>query len=177
MATPPGVTTAFQPSYQLPAYQNAPDPALEYGWTFVTATAQRGGYQPARSTFLAGSMCYVKAQYFDITGDPWQPFAVQWRMDDLTSQQNVIAWQPIILPQTENQVAISSVQNAMISYTRDFERRQVLFQVTDFYGNVAYARTIYTLVRDLGGFYVFSDGYQGPAFQPEFQQPPDVVES
>jgi len=169
--------TAFQPAFQIPAYQSAPNPLLEYGWTNCWAQAQAGGFQPARSAYLAGSMCYVRANWFDIAGDPWQPAAVQWRMDDITSEQNVVAWTPIPIPQTTNQIVISSVQNAMISYTRNHEVRQVLFQITDFYGNVAYARTLYMLIRNLGGFYIFSAGYQDIAFQPGFQQTDVVVET
>ena len=67
-------------------------------------------------------------------------------LDDLLSETNILSW-TAIAPAAMNQVTVTSAQNQMVSLTRDSEEHQVLFQVTDGYGDVNYGRVIFNLVR------------------------------
>ena len=136
----------------------------QFGWMEVIALLQLGvrgvnvnvnmvmealaqaRVQGARSTFLEGSACFVNASYYDINDLGFTPAAVQYRIDDLLSETNILPW-TAIAPAAMNQVTVTSAQNQMVSLTRDSEEHQVLFQVTDGYGDVNYGRVIFNLVR------------------------------
>jgi hypothetical protein len=167
-----GLPVAFEAgAFQVgPAWQTGPA-AYAFGWANVIAVSQWGGVQGARSAYPAGDACAVDIAYFDLEGQPFVPQAVSYRVDDVLSQMTVVPWTPLdpFTLATTNQVEVTAVQNSMISFTREWELRQVLFSITDGYGNLNLARTLYALVRILGGSYVLSEGYQDLAFQDTFQ--------
>jgi hypothetical protein len=134
-----------------------------FGWAMVIALPQLGvqgvnvvvsalsqaGVEGARSRFLANSACFVSAAYFDINNKPFVPSAVQYRIDDLVSEANIVPWTPIT-PGLTNLVVVTSAQNLMISLTRKCEAHQILFQVIDGAGDVCYARCEFDIVQTLG---------------------------
>jgi hypothetical protein len=119
-----------------------------FGWATVVALSQTG-VQGAETAYPAGTFCFVVGSWYDMMGAPFVPSAVQYRVDDVLSGTNIVPWTPLT-PSTSNQVTITSAQNAMISMTRPSEQHQVLFQITDFYGNTSYADVVYSIVRTPG---------------------------
>jgi len=162
---PTGVGVAFQPAFQFPAFQGALDLSQEFGWADVTVLAQ-APVQAARPSFMAGSACRVRVSYYDTNGEPFVPYQVQWRTDDWPSQENVLWWQNVPLVGINNTVTVPARWNAMISLSREFETRQVLFRIADWTGNVFDAFAFYDLIHNLGSITVKSLGFQGQgAFQ------------
>ncbi len=134
-----------------------------YGWSEVIALTQLGvkgvntvisalsqaGVEGARSRFLTGSACFVSISYYDINNEPFIPNSVQYRVDDLVSQTNIVPW-TTIAPGLSNLVTVTSAQNEMISASRQSEAHQMLFQIVDGSGDQCYARVIWDVVRALG---------------------------
>jgi hypothetical protein len=166
-----GVGVAFQPAFQLPAFQSFYDFSQEFGWATVVPLAQ-AAVQPALPTYMAGSACRVKISFFDVDGEPFVPYQVQWRSDDWPSMENVLWWQNVQYPGITNTITVPARWNAMISYSREFETRQILFRIADWTGNVFDAYGRYDLLNNLGSTRVNSWGFQGAgggssgAFQP-----------
>lgn len=106
----------------------------------------QSGYQGVESSFLELSACFVTAAYFDTNGNPWQPAAVSYRVDDVLSGKNIVPF-TAIQPGTTNQVTITSAQNSLISLTRCWEVHEVTFQITDANGNESLAAVWFDLVR------------------------------
>jgi hypothetical protein len=103
----------------------------------------------AEQEYLAGGACQVQCSVFDNAGNPLAPIILRWRMDDLASDTNVIPWTPIAEAGPVSTVNISATQNAMISFTRDYEERQVMFSIEDSSGAVYQADTRYVLKQPL----------------------------
>lgn len=123
----------------------------EFGYCNLIAVSQ-GTAQTANSKYLAGSSCLITAAYFDLTRIPFIPNTIQYRVDDLTSLENLVPWTPITPPLTTSRIIVTSTQNQMVSLTRKVEQHQLLLQITDNFGNVFYARVIYKI---LNGFFTW----------------------
>jgi hypothetical protein len=111
------------------------------------------GANPARPAFFAGSACYVEAQFYDQTGNPLTPLALQYRIDDfieiggLNTGVQILDW-TTLTPAQSLQVLVTGTQNAMISSSLNVETHQVLFSITDQAGNAPfYARCLFDLLR------------------------------
>jgi len=98
---------------------------------------------------LENSACIITAAYFDTNGDPYVPSQVQYEINDLLSGEQIAQFTPIPVG-TTSEVVVTSQQNRMISLTRKFEKHQVTFQITDGFGDVFYARTIFYILRAPG---------------------------
>jgi len=61
----------------------------------------------------------------------------------------VLPWTSIT-PAAVSEVIVTSAQNAMISLSRSFERHEMVFQITDGFGDVNYARVVFDVVRVTG---------------------------
>ena len=120
-------------------------PAVPFGRVVVLALSQ-GEVQHGRSIYLENSACFVTARYFSSSGVGFVPKAVQYRVDDVESQINIVPW-TAIAPQATNAVTITSAQNGMISLSRRRESHQVLFQITDGFGDVNFGRVTFDLIR------------------------------
>jgi hypothetical protein len=123
----------------------------QFGYATVVATSQSptGAVQGAQSCFIEQSACFVTATYFDIDGNPFTPAAVRYRLDDVCSGVNIVAW-TALTPAESNQVTVQALQNSLISFTAASEDHQVLFQITDGAGNVVNARCVFSLLRVVG---------------------------
>lgn len=119
-----------------------------FGHCTVDALSQNG-LPVARPCYIEESACFVIASYFDNTGTAFVPNAVQYRIDDVVSGANILPWTSIV-PGITNEVVITSAQNAMINNSRSSESHQVLFQVTDGFGNVTYADVSFDVIRVAG---------------------------
>jgi hypothetical protein len=117
----------------------------QYAYADIVALSQTG-IQGVRSAYLENSACFIMAAYFNAARLPMVPTAVSYRVDDLVSGANLVPWTSIV-PQTVNEVTITSLQNGIVSYTRWSETHQVLFQITDSFGDVNYARCLFDVVR------------------------------
>lgn len=142
------IAGAFQAgAFQTPAFQTVA-PQAQYGWAIVTAVTQTP-YPVARSVYVEGSASAVTAQYYDTNGVLFVPAAVSYRVDDTISGTNVVPWTALV-PAAENEVLITAAQNAMISFSRESETRQVLFEISDGFSGTYYADVFYDLVRVAG---------------------------
>lgn len=132
------------------------DPA-GFGWTVVSLlaqgsttsviiVAQAGGIQPVEPVFLAGTACIVTASYFDKNGNPFKPISVLWELIDVLTGSVIIA--PTSLSAgIVNEVQIPSSANQIISFSRNYERKQVIFQIIDQFGQASFANGFYALTR------------------------------
>jgi hypothetical protein len=116
----------------------------QFGFATVTPTSQTPVHGPGLC-FIEQSAVFIAIDYFDSTRFPYLPVAVQYRVDDLTSGNNIVPW-TTIGPQVANLVTVTSPQNALVSLTRCQECHQVLFAITDDEG-INYARAVYELIR------------------------------
>lgn len=119
-----------------------------FGHCTVDALSQNG-LPVARPCYIEESACFVVASYFDNTSTAFVPNAVQYRIDDVVSGANILEWTSIV-PGITNEVVVTSAQNAMINNSRSSESHQVLFQVTDGFGNVTYADVSFDVIRVAG---------------------------
>jgi hypothetical protein len=120
----------------------------QFGYAIVIAESQTG-IQAARSAYLEFSACFITASYFDQSRAPFVPTAVSYGVWDKTSGFNILPWSSIT-PAEVNEVTITSAQNYMVSFSRHHEAHEVLFKITDNYGDINYARVIYDLIRAPG---------------------------
>lgn len=121
---------------------------IQFGWAEIVPLSQTAT-QGANSVYLAGSACFVTAAYFSSTGSPFIPTAVEYRVDDETSGENIVPWTSIA-PAGVNQVTISAEENYMVSLSRPWETHVITFQITDGFGNVTLARHKFEVIRDFG---------------------------
>src|SRR6185312_124103 len=125
--------------------------AQEYGSSTISAQSQTpeglvAGANPAQPAFLEYSACFVNASFVDSTSAPMAPRYLQYRIDDVTSGNQILPWTSLN-PAASLQIAITSAQNALISGTRSHETHQVLLKITDASGNGPfYARCVYDLI-------------------------------
>lgn len=118
-----------------------------FGWANIVAMTQAAnGIQAAMSTYVENSACIISASYFSMTGQTFTPTAIQYRVDDVLTGSNMVPWTSVS-PAPTNQVIITSAQNAIVSYSLSSEQHQVLFQITDGFGDINYARVLYTLME------------------------------
>src|SRR6185437_6826685 len=125
--------------------------AQEYGSATISAQSQTpeglvAGANPAQPAFLEYSACFVNASFVDSTNAPLAPHLLQYRIDDITSGEQILPWTSLT-PASSLQIAITSAQNALISGTRSHETHQVLLAIMDPSGNGPfYARCLYDLI-------------------------------
>jgi hypothetical protein len=126
-------------------------PQLLYQLGQVVVQFQVNTNLPAqgRVAVLEESTCYVTASYYSRGGTLFVPTAVQYRIDDVISGYNILPWTPIG-PLAVNTVTITSAQNILVSLSRWSETHQVLFEVTDNFGEVFYAYGQYDVIRVVG---------------------------
>ncbi len=116
-----------------------------FGYATVVALSQTG-VQSTETAYPAGTACLVLGSWYNLMGLPFVPTTLQYRIDDVVSGTNIVPWTSLV-PASSNQVTVTAAQNYMVSLTRQSEQHQVLFEITDFYGNVSYADVVYDLVR------------------------------
>lgn len=105
------------------------------------------GANPAQPAFLEGSACLVNANFFDTTGAPLVPNALQYRIDDVATGDQILGWTTITAGSSVS-VLVTSAQNALVSTSRNHETHQVLFSITDPSNNGPfYARCLFDLLR------------------------------
>jgi hypothetical protein len=114
----------------------------------ITALSQ-SGIQGAASTYLELSACIVSAAYFDTNGAPYVPSQIQYEVNDLTTGLQLVPLTQLPVG-TTNEIVITSQENRMVTFTREFEAHQIVLQITDGLGDVFYARTIFFLKRAPG---------------------------
>ena len=104
--------------------------------------------QGAGQVFIEESALGVSIRY-TFLGVPYVPEAVRYRVDDEVSDKNLVPWTSLT-PAPVNFLIITSLQNPMVSFTRAWERHQVLFEITDADGAIHYANAIYYVIRASG---------------------------
>lgn len=109
------------------------------------------GLPEANPCYVESSSNQVRIAYFDNTGLPFIPTRVRYRIDDTVSGQNIQPWLDIN-PSTTNVITVHSPQNAMISRSRQTERHQMLFEITDGYGDKYYVDTYWDVIRVVPAF-------------------------
>jgi hypothetical protein len=119
-----------------------------FGYANVVVQSQTS-LQGSSTTIIEGSACLVNVAYFNQYGEPFVPNAVRYRVDDVTSGQNIVPLMGIGPIGTTSQVVITAGQNSMISLTRPWEQHQVLLQITDGLGQVYQAKADFYVQSDL----------------------------
>lgn len=125
--------------------------AQTFGYAVIEAESQTpegvvSGANPAQPAFLEGSACLVNANFFDTTGAPLVPNALQYRIDDIATGDQILGWTTVMSGSSVS-VLVTSAQNALISTSRNHETHQVLFAITDPSGNGPfYARCLFDLL-------------------------------
>ena len=122
--------------------------SVEFGHATVVVTPQTD-VPVAQVTIIEDSACFVTATYYDVNGNPMRPVSVQYRMDDVASDTNVIPWTTLI-PGAFNQVTIPPANNVLINQAVTSEDKQILFQITDGLGNVFEADVVYAVKKVAG---------------------------
>lgn len=77
-----------------------------------------------------GSACFLAATFKDKGGNPVAPASARYRIDCLTTGQQVLDWTSIASPQAEHELVISAAQNAWIASEARAQRRQVTVEAT-----------------------------------------------
>jgi hypothetical protein len=136
-------------------------PPGQFGYATVTVQSQNA-LAGARTCVLEQNACYVNFAVFtppvvggNGLGTQFAPLALRWRLDDVVSGAMIIPWTGILVQTT--QIQIPAVSNSLISFTRLYEPKQVMFQFTDQNGATAQARAIYDVLRVRG----FNDQFVG----------------
>lgn len=120
-----------------------------FGYCVITPLSQTG-FQSANMAYIENSACIVDISYFSAQGNPFIPVAVGYRIDDVTTDFNILPWTVITPVGYSNQVTITAQQNFLISLSRNDESHQVLFAVTDSYGDTNYANVRFNVIRVTG---------------------------
>lgn len=124
--------------------------AQQYGNASVVVTQQNpSGIAGADPALIEQTECFITLSCFDTTDAPMTPQSVQYRIDDVASDTNILPWTAVQTPpSTAMQITVTSAQNAMVNLTRMSETHQVLFAITDPSGNGPfYARALFDLIR------------------------------
>jgi hypothetical protein len=116
----------------------------QFGYANVSAESQTPVHGPGYC-FIEQTAVFIDAAYFDSTRLPYLPSAVQYRIDDLTSGDNILPW-TALKANYSTPITVTSEQNALISLTRMHECHQVLIAITDDEGT-NYARVVFDLLR------------------------------
>lgn len=126
--------------------------AQTFGYAVIEAQSQTpegivSGANPAQPAFLESSACLVSANFFDTTGAPLVPNALQYRIDDVATGDQILGWTTITAGSAVS-VLVTSAQNALVSNSRTHETHQVLLSITDPSNNGPfYARCLFDLLR------------------------------
>lgn len=75
------------------------------------------------------------------------PSAMEYRIDDITHERQVLDWTSIITPGSTNTITVTPAQNQLKSRGQPKEQRQITTNTTDSQGNVSQDIFIYTLIR------------------------------
>lgn len=119
----------------------------QFGYANVSTESQTPVAGPGLC-FIEQGAVFIKAEYFDLTRFPYLPAAIQYRIDDLTSGDNILPWTSIPAD-FSTPITVTSEQNTLISSTRCHECHQVLIAIADDEG-INYARVVYDLIRVVG---------------------------
>mgnify|MGYP001548383624 CR=1 FL=1 len=97
------------------------------------------------------SVCYVTAAFFDQSNNPAVPVSLNYRIDDVTNESNILPWTALSPTDTSITVTVTSAQNAMSDNDDNIsETRQVLFKATGTDGQPYYVPFYYDLRRLVG---------------------------
>jgi hypothetical protein len=136
----------FQPdAFQPNAYQNTTVQPNQFGYAVVVALSQTG-LQGAQSAYIEGSAALVTATFYDIHGVQFVPSNLRYSVDDIVSGAIIVPWTEIAALTTST-VIVTSAQQMLVSLTREFEQHQVVFEITDGFGNIDFARVIFLIYR------------------------------
>ena len=104
--------------------------------------------QPFTLGYLnAGSDCILEVTTLDQDDALLAPDAMEYRVDDLQSAQNVVPWTSVPTPASIQEIAITGSQNALVGTWNDTELRRVTVKTTDSVGRVALQVFLFTLVN------------------------------
>lgn len=78
-------------------------------------------------TLNEGSRCFIKAKFFDKTGNPQIPSSLMYRIDCQTTGQTVLDWQTVT-PNSVIEIVIPATVNTIISIRNPIERKVVTFK-------------------------------------------------
>jgi hypothetical protein len=119
----------------------------QFGYANVSTESQTQVHGPGLC-FIEQTAIFITAAYFDSTREPFLPTALQYRIDDLTSGENILPW-TALGAEVSSQITVISEQNVFVSLTRLHECHQVLIEISDEEG-ANYARVVYDLIRVVG---------------------------
>ena len=96
------------------------------------------------------SECFVTATFYDQNGNLYTPTALQYRLDCLDDNTQILGWTSLTPSGSSYTVTITATQNAMVNPKRTTERRQIIFKVTPPGSTGRYDRTTYNLINIVG---------------------------
>ena len=121
---------------------------IEFGYASINVETQTD-VPTTIVTIIEDSSCFVNASFFNPQGEPMLPQNVQYRLDDVKSDTNIIPWTDVD-PAGTVRILIPPSANKIIDLAVTSEDKQVLFQITDDFNNVFEADVVYTVKKVSG---------------------------
>lgn len=121
---------------------------VQFSYADIIPLSQLSGIQAAEQAYIENTAIFIVASYFSAEG-PFVPAQVNYRVDDIVSGINIVPWASLT-PGFVNEVTISTEENFMVSDSRNSEQHEILFQITDFFGNVNYAQATFDIIKVTG---------------------------
>lgn len=108
----------------------------------------RSPVEPQRNIDVnEGMTICLETTHLDKNRVLFTPTTLQYRIDDLTHDREVLDWTTVSTPSSTNTITVTEAQNALFSRNQDKEKRQITVRPTDSSGDVAQDIFIYTLIR------------------------------
>lgn len=104
----------------------------------------------APEAILEGDNAILEGYWIDTTGAAFTPASLQYRVDDLASQQQLQDWTDLPVTGTSTVLVIPGALNALLSPQSFTERRQVKVRLTDSAGNKQTVPAVYEIQRTVG---------------------------
>lgn len=97
--------------------------------------------------FNEGSTVLLEVTHLDKNKALLTPTVLEYRIDDLENNRQVLDWTTVSTPSTTNTITITFTQNALFSRGDDKELRQVTVRTTNATGDVVQTIFNYRLIR------------------------------
>ena len=81
------------------------------------------------NTVKEGSVCYVRAEFYNRDGAPTTPDTLEYRIDCLTTQTEILGWTSVT-PYETTEILITATQNRVIDQANPEEVKQVTVKAT-----------------------------------------------
>lgn len=77
----------------------------------------------------SSSECFVTVTFYDQNGALYTPYALSYKIVDLTGGTTVVNWTTLSPSTSSYMLTVTAAQNAMLNAARKTETRQVIFKI------------------------------------------------